>query len=309
MIDEKSTVALLIDDYPHLEEKAIVDFINNFSVMADHLNKKQEIADSPSARFFDWMSGRNVKRQLLLDRTFESELVFVRDYIVENEKRLVKNDDFMDEIMSGVSLLSGKLREVANETCQIKESLEELRETVCHIESSVVQRLDYQELYINALSEKELALSIFSKTNDSLSPEQSLWLMLTRLWYGDFGRWLKASGKSKSNSKVVKETLETLKNQCMLIMSKKTGRSNDALIDRDTLYKSLISDFEPVKDALCLMSDHHSNKLESMIYSLNSNVELRQFEDSDLPFVFSNISIFHEMASLLQLGEDHATTN
>jgi len=88
---ESAEMERLVEAYPHLEEKAIVDFINGFSVMSDHLNEKHKVAKrGRSARFMDRLTGQSVLRQELIDTSMETSLGFIKDYVVVNEKRLVR---------------------------------------------------------------------------------------------------------------------------------------------------------------------------------------------------------------------------
>jgi predicted nucleic acid-binding protein len=301
---EPAEIERLIVDHPHLEEKAIVDFINSFSVMSDHLGEKRKISNQGrSARFFDMLAGRSAKREELIDRTFESSFVFIKEYVVNNEKRLAKNEIFLHQAMNGISLISAKLEEVAGDTIYLRESLDALSERVAHMEQSLSQRLDFHDLYNSAMAERDLALSVFAMNDSYFSPEQGLWMLLTRLKYGDFGRWILECNANPERQKNLHAVMQALKNDCLRIMSDHTGRSNHELVNRKNLFKSLSADDELLQEALCLVSEHDSNALESVVLAINSGQATPK--GVELPFIFSNASIYEEMSQLIQPGDSY----
>ncbi|MEH6387768.1 MAG: hypothetical protein V7772_07835 [Pseudomonas profundi] len=304
---ESADLDRLVEAYPHLEEKAIVDFINGFSVMSDHLDVKCKIANKgPSARLFDKLTGRSAKRQELIDRSVESSFVFIKEYVVSNEKRLAKNEHFLHQIMSGVSMISAKLQEVAGDTVTLRKNLNELADKVDGMEQSLSQRLDYYDLYNSAMAELKLALSVFAMEDPLFKPEQSLWMLLTRLKYGDFGLWLESSEGGSKHDKTVQAVMQALKNDCLRILAKLTGRSTHELVDRKALFTRLSTDDELLQDALCLVSGRDSNALESLILTINSgNVPS---PDAELPYVFSSASIYQQMSCVFESGERHAAS-
>lgn len=304
---ESAEMVRLVESYPHLEEKAIVDFINGFSVMSDHLNEKRNVANKGrSARFLDRLTGQSAIRQELIDTNMESSLGFIKDYVVANETRLAKNEHFLHQVMSGVSLLSEKLQEVAGDTIVLRQDLTELTDKVERMEHSLSQRMDYYELHNRAMAEVKLALSIFASKEALFSPEQSLWMLLTRLNYGEFGVWIEA-GVNPQHEQNVHAAMQTLKNDCLRILSELTGRSMHQLVDRKTLFAQLASEDELLQDALCLVSEHGSNLLEPVMLAINSGEV--PAPDGELPYVFSNASIYYEMSHLLKQGERHAATH
>jgi len=302
---ESAEMGRLVEAYPHLEEKAIVDFINGFSVMSDHLNEKRKLVKKGrSARFLDRLTGQSALRQELIDTSMEASLGFVKDYVVTNEKRLTKNEHFLHQVMCGVSLLSEKLQEVAGDSTVLRQDLTELAEKVDHMERSLNQRMGYYELQNRAMVEKQLALSIFAMKEALFSPEQSLWMLLTRLKYGEFGRWIQAGEGNRQHEKDVQTAMQTLKNDCIRILCELTGRSLNQLVDRKTLFAQLSAEDDLLKDALCLVSEHGASVLEPVLLAVNSGED--PATDGELPYVFSNASIYDEMSLLLKPGERHA---
>lgn len=305
---ESTEFVSLLKSYPHIEEKAVVDFINGFSVMSDHLGEKRKLSQkSPLVRLLDHLTGQSNLRQGLIDASMEASLIFLKDYVVANEKRLSNNEVFLDQIMGGVSLLSAKLQETVGDTVTLRQELTELTARVDHIKQSLGQRIDYVEHYNRAMAEVRLALSIFETREALFSPEQSLWMLLTRLKYGEFGTWIQTGDNTVQHQKNVLTAMQTLKNNCMCILSKLTGRSRHQLVDRDTLFAQLSAKDELLQDALCLVSDHDTNLLEPVMLAVNSGES--PILDCELPYVFSNSSIYDEMSQLLNPGEFHATSH
>jgi hypothetical protein len=304
---ESDDLYRLVEAYPHLEEKSIVDFINGLSVMSDHLGVKSKIANKGfPARFFDRLAGHDRQRQALIDSSVENSFMFIKDYLVSNEKRLAKNEHFLHQVMSGVSLISSRLQEVAGDTVTLRENLSELADKVGRMEQSLSQRLDHIDLHNSAMAEMNLRLSVFAIKDALFSPEQSLWMLLTRLKYSDFGLWIASYDGGAKHEETVQKVMQSLKINCLRILSEKTGRTPDELVDRKALFASLSSDDELLQDALCLVSEHNSNALESVILTINSGGVL--LPDAELPYVFSNASIYQEMSHLFDSGELHAAT-
>lgn len=302
---ESAEMERLVEAYPHLEEKAIVDFINGFSVMSDHLSEKRKVAHKGrSARFLDRLTGQSAQRQELIDSSMEASLSFIKDYVVTNEQRLTKNEHFLQQVMSGVSLLSTKLQEVAGDTTVLRQDLTELAGKVNHMEHSINQRMDGYERYNRAMAEVKLAISIFARKESLLSPEQSLWMLLTRLKYGEFGRWIEAGEGDQQHEKAVQSALKTLKNDCTRILCELTGRRMHQVVDRQTLFAQLSAEDELLQDALCLVSEHGSSVLEPVLLAVNSGEA--PVMGGELPYVFSNESIYDELSQLLRPGGHHA---
>lgn len=291
----------LVEDFPHVEEKAIVNFINGFEVISDHLREKGKIIEKGyAARFVDGLTGSAAKRQERIDSGIEGSLSFLKDYVVANEKRLARNENFLSDVMEGVSLISGKLHGVSEDVGEIRISLDQLTETVKNMDKVVSDRLDYHDLFNSAMAEKELAISVFRQGDSVFSPEQNLWMLLTRLRYGDFGRWMEGGEGNAKHEKTVKAVMLALRNDCLHIMTSLTDRSPHELLDRAGLYVSLTSQDEVLQDAMCLVSDGNSSLLESVIFAVNSGADFSP--DADLPFVFSNVSLYEEMSQLLLPG-------
>lgn len=294
----------LVSEYPHLEEKAIVDFINGLTVMSDHLDVKGKIASKGhSARFFDRLIGDSYRRQELIDNSVESSFLFIKDYVISNEQRLAKNEHFLHQVMSGVSMISARLMEVVNDTQGLRKNLNELTNKIARMEQSISQRIDNLELHDSAMTEMNLALNVFKSGSAMLTPEQRLWMLLTQLKYGDFGLWIVSQSGGSKHRQTVQRVMESLKMECVRILSVQTQRTPHELVDRKTLFASLSADDEMLKDALCLVSDHDSNELESVIIRVNSGGEPKP--GSEMPFVFSNTSIYVEMSRLLTPRKQH----
>lgn len=302
---ESGDIDGLLNNYPHLEEKAIVDFVNGLSVMSDNLEQKSQVsAKGFSGRFIQIVTGRARKRQELIDDSVENSLFFIKDYIVSNEQRLAKNEHFLHQVMEGVSLISTRLQGVVVDTRRLREGLEELSGKVSDMAHSMSRKMDYFELHNSAMAEKKLALSIFEANDTMFTPEQSLWMLLTRLKFGEFGRWLVSTEGGEKHQQTVQKVMQSLRLDCVRILSVHTGRSPDELIDRKTLFASLYSPDEILRDALCLVSDSESSALESVIMGVNS--AKTPVPGEEMPFVFSNASIYEEMSNVIIQGERHA---
>lgn len=98
--------------------------------------------------------------------------------------------------------------------------------------------------------------------------------------------------------------MQTLKNDCIRILCELTGRSLNQLVDRKTLFAQLSAEDDLLKDALCLVSEHGASVLEPVLLAVNSGED--PATDGELPYVFSNASIYDEMSLLLKPGERHA---
>lgn len=303
-ISKTAELDRLVESYPHLEEKAIVDFINGFSVMSDLSDEKLKISNKgPSARFFDRLTGHSRKRQELIDKSVENSLSFIKDYVVSNEKRLAKNEYFLHQVMSGVGMISAKLQEVAGDTVDLRDGLAELADKVYSVEHSLTTRMDYYDLHNSAMAEMKLGLSVFATKDTLFSPEQSLWMLLSRLKYSDFGLWMSSREGGAKHEETVRKVMQSLKMDCIRILSEQTGRTPHELVDRKTLFASLSASDELLQDALCLVSEQQSSALESVILTVNTGGI--PDPSAEMPFVFSNVSIYDEMSGLLEAGEQH----
>lgn len=292
----------LLSDYPFLEERALVHFINDFGERRDHQDQQKKIAKSGFIiRLLDKVSGKSGLRQQAIDESTEDALKFIKDYIVSNERRWADNSVFLTEITEGIGLLSGKLQQLDRVVEDIQQSLVEVKDRVSHVEA----KLDYQQAYVAGQAELDHALSVFELGNDALTPEQQLWLLLNGLRYGRFGQWL-SSANQYGYDQQVRTVLETLKNKCLKILNEHTGRQSAELFDRSSLYSSLSSKEQEVSEAICLISHSgknsnlvaESNVIEPILYSLNNGDELQ--ESSDLPFIFSNNSLYDHMLHALK---------
>ncbi len=292
----------LVNDYPFLEKRALVHFINDFGERRDHQSQQKKIASSGIlTRVLDKVSGKSSLRQQAIDESTEDCLIFIKDYIVTNEGRWAENSVFLTEIAEGIGLLSGKLQQVDGVVEDIIMALSEVKGRVNNIE----HQLDYQQTYITAQTEMDHALSVFALDNDALTPEQQLWFLLNELRYGRFGQWL-ASTDQVDHEQQVRTVLETLKNKCLKLLNQHTGRQSAELFDRSSLYASLSSKNQEVSEALCLVTNYGEGKnvkaergiIEPLVYCLNIDGSLS--ESSDLPFIFSNNSLYDHMLQTLR---------
>ena len=291
-------IECLIEAYPYLEEKAIIDFINGFTVMSDHLTEKRKLAQKgPAVRMLNYLNGKSEQRQQLIDSKMEASLAFLIEYVSKNENRLAKNECFLAQVMDGVSLLSEKIQEVTGDTGTLRQDLSELTNRVDSMEHSLSQRMGYSERHISAINEMNLALSTFSIKEALFLPEQSLWMLLTHLKHGEFGAWMESDSGNPQHEQNVQMAIQTLKNKCLRILCENTGRSTHQLVDRKTLFSQLAAKNELLQDALCLVSEHESGLLEPVILALNSGEE--PVLNNELPYVFSNASIYDELSQLL----------
>lgn len=301
----------LIKDYPFLEERALVHFINDFGERRDHQTQQKKIACSGIwARLLDNASGKSGLRQQAIDESTEDALKFIKDYIVSNERRWADNSVFLTEIAEGVGLLSGKLQQVDGIVEDIQHTLADFTGRVTQVET----RLDYQESITVAQVEMDHALSVFSHNSDILAPEQQLWFLLNGLKYGRFGQWLSCANQYGYDQQVI-TVLDTLKNKCLKILNQHTGRKSAELFDRSYLYSSLSSKEQEVSEALCLATnDRESQNFDAergvigpLVYCLNNGGEVPV--NNDLPFIFSNNSIYDHMVQALSRGMVYDSSN
>lgn len=301
----------LVSDYPFLEERALVHFINDFGERRDHQDQQKEIAKSGfMARILDKASGKSGLRQQAIDESTEDALKFIKDYIVSNERRWADNSVFLTEITEGIGLLSGKLKQVDVVVEDIQQSLVEVKDRVSNVEA----QLDYQQAYVASQTELDHALSVFALGNDAITPEQQLWLLLNGLRYGRFGQWMLSTDQIGHEQQVF-TVLDTLKNRCLNILNQHTGRKSAELFNRSCLYSSLSSKDQEVSEALCLvMNDRESQNFEAergviepLVYCLNNGDEIPV--DNDLPFIFSNNSIYDHMVQALSRGMVYDSSN
>lgn len=301
----------LVTDYPFLEERALVHFINDFGVRRDHQSQQKKIASSGIlTRVLGKISGKSSLRQQAIDESTEDCLIFIKDYIVTNESRWADNSVFLTEIAEGIGLLSGKLQQIDGVVEDIKTALSEVKVRVSHIEG----QLDYQQAYTAAKTEMDHALSVFSLNSDTLTPEQKLWFLLNGLKYGRFGMWLSITNQV-GHKQQVSTVLDTLKNKCLKILNQHTGRQSAELFDRGRLFSNLTSKEQEVSEAICLVTNYEERNnfdagkgvLEPLVYCLNSGAEAP--ESKDLPFIFSNSSLYDHMIHALRKDIDYDVAN
>lgn len=299
---ENKVIDHLLEGYPYLAERAIVNFVNGFDVRRDLGSEKKKLAESGIfSRLLDSVSGKKDARQVMIDQSTEDALIFIKDYIVKNEDRWTENNGFLSEVADGVRQLSGKLQQVDGIVSDIQQTLLVVDKRLMSVEG----KLDGQQLFNEAQVEMRHALSIFAQ-DDVLTAEQGLWFLLNRLKYGSFGVWLKANNNSEQNKQVM-TVLSTLRNDCLKIFNDRTRRGAAELIARDDLVAQLAYGEDTVKEALRLTLDRPASDLECLIYSHSYNdaaVDL-----SDLAFVFSNNSIYDQMALCLTQEMPDARSN
>ena len=131
-------------------------------------------------------------------------------------------------------------------------------------------------------------------------------MLLTRLKYGEFGRWAEIREGGLKHEKILQAAIQQLKNDILRILAEQTGRSTNELVDRKTLFARLSSDDDLLRDALCMVSENDSNVLEPIILAVNSGGCPEP--SAELPYVFSNASIYEEMSYLLEQGENYAAS-
>lgn len=301
-VDESALNQLigLTKTYPQITEKAIIDFINSLDVQDDAVRTLEAQNGSFVNHLFSVVSGTKARQQNLMNGNVADNLRFVKDYINHNENKRQDSDLLLQQVASGVSKIAEKLYHHHHQISEIYDELCAIKNISNHQFYALEQRLNHHQAYILAQTEIDHVLSAWeAKRFDSFTPEQTLWMVCNRLYWGSFGTWLRLAQQQPHFQQQAQQMLETLEHKCIIILRQQTRRRDDQLIDRDSLLTRITAQDPILRNTLSFLSNQQTTPLTQALHHAN-NDDISVGINNDLPHIFSNVSLVQSMVNTLR---------
>lgn len=295
----------LAKTYPQIKEKAIVDFVNSLDVIDDIVRVQEKTNSGLGSRFFSAINGTSARRQAMINGNVSDNLRFIKNYIQDNETKRQDSDLLLQQVSAGVGKLADKLYSVVktqiSQQNQIDDIYKELRiiEDISNCQfHELEQRLNTHEAYILAKTEMDNALSVWKVGKYKFTPEQALWMVCSRLNWGHFGTWLRLTQQQPTFQQQAQDMLNTLRNECIVILRDQTKRSDNQLLSQETLISRITAQDMALRNTLSFLSDQNSTPLLRTLHQSNTDEYVGELS-KHLPYVFSNIGLVDSMVNTL----------
>ena len=191
----------LLDVFPQLREKAVVDVVNGLEVLEDRLRWRDENPGSFLGRLWAGLTGASERRQQAVDRSAQGVLGGMNEWLhqlqaagAESDIALARVSDRLQETRQGVMRLQERQQE-----------LERLLEE--HIEHTENAFLELQQA-LSVESERSRAWEEVSATDarfrtsryEVVPPLMRVLLATDGLYWGRFGAFLRLNGLSDGDA-------------------------------------------------------------------------------------------------------------
>lgn len=211
----------VLDDFPQLREKAVVEVVNSLEVVGDHLRWRDENPGSICSRVLDVFSGASARRQRAIDRGVEGVLNGMSEWLrslqaaqVESDIALARVAERLLETRQGVMRLQSRHRELQGEVAELGQRLDEL---VKRTESEIAglhEKLGVESAGRRAWNAVERVEARWrSRRFGAIPPLLRTVLAANDLYWGDFGAFLRLNGADGKESRdLVEHAQYTLAN-------------------------------------------------------------------------------------------------
>lgn len=296
MTNQTISLVEILEACPQLTEQAIVDLVNGLDVIDGAIVAQKSQDNSFTKQLFSLISGSKSRQQKLINEHVSQDLRIIKDYILNNEEKHQAHDLALTQISRGVGKIADKLKNHNAEIAELKQiqaltlsQFDLLEKILGQHEAWLLAQIEMDHLLAHWEADK---LAIFS-------PEQALTAVCHRLYWGQFGTWLRLASHDSSFNQQAQKMLETLESKCLVILRQKTGRRDHQLVDRAYLSQQLCAQESLLNEAFELLSHGSNAPLLKLTHIVNEPDEHADF-DENMPFVFSNTGLVTDAISFLK---------
>lgn len=195
--------------FPHLEDKAVLDFVNGLVVINDH-NTQMQNQSTLGSRILDSLSGKNHMRQTAINESVQNGLTACLDWLQQLNDKVVEHAYAIQQIKGVLEQHDNVLTALVDTTLEIKKSLQNLNDRVDELD----KKLNGVSLKVNAQDQLNKLVTAWKASDEKfhgLSIVEKVYYVLESLAYGAFNAYLMNLEEGK-NFKAIEEEKKHLKN-------------------------------------------------------------------------------------------------
>ena len=198
----------VLEDFPQLREKAVIDILNGMEVASDHLRYRDENPGTMVSRVWSVLTGGTMRRQQALDRSLEGVLNGIKEWQVAFQEAQPKSDlaitrvaRHLHEIRRFEMELEAKHRHLQQDVTAIKQQLAEHKELTDKKFSDLREALRRECTGRRAWDAVGLVRSRWERgTFDAFPAFLRAVLAANELYWSDFGTFLRLNGASEQDA-------------------------------------------------------------------------------------------------------------
>lgn len=298
MTNQTASLADILEVCPQLTEQAIVDLVNGLDVIDGAIVAQKSQNKNFANQLLSLVSGSKARQQNLINEHVSQDLRIIKDYILSNEEKHQAHDLALSQISRGVGKIADKLKHHNAEIAELKQ----LQELSLHQYDLLEKQLGHHEAWLLAQTEMDNLLAYWEANKlDMFTPEQALMAVCHRLYWGQFGTWLRLASHDTSFNQQAQKMLGTLESKCIVILRQKTARRDHQLVDRAYLSQQLCAQESTLNEAFEFMTHGSNTPLIKLTHLVNQPGDRANF-DENMPFVFSNTGLVTDAISFLKGG-------
>ena len=219
-----SAVALsgeVLDSFPQLREKAVVDAVNGLEVVGDHLRWRDEQAGSFFSRLWSGFTGSSTRRQQAIDRGVESVLSGISECLHELTAAQAQSD-------IALSRVAERLLETRHGVMKLQSRQRDVQQEVFALGRRLTAQIKCLEVKLSTLQKVIRVETARGRAWEAIAAADSRWrsssfdgvpsllravLAANDLYWGDFGAFLRLNrGNGEDADKLLEHARYTLGN-------------------------------------------------------------------------------------------------
>ena len=212
----------VLEDFPQLREKAVIDIVNGMEVAGDHLRYRDENPGTMVSRVWGVITGGTMRRQQALDRSLEGGLNGIKEWQVALQAAQANSD-------LAITRLAKHLHKTRRFVMELEAKNRHLQQDVTAIKQQLGKLIERTDKRLSDLQEALRRESAQRRAWDAVNLVGSRWesgrfdafptflravLAANDLYWSDFGAFLRLNETSRQDAAKVCEharnTLATL---------------------------------------------------------------------------------------------------
>lgn len=213
MSSNQQEITAIIQNYPAVANKAIVDFANGIDIVNDHV-RVQKTRTGLYSRIMDSLTGDGAKRQNAINENLANGLETALDWLTELSNHVADS-------YRAIALVNDRVNHLQYQVAEVAEYAVDTRQQFEAFTQYTEQRLQTIYSRLNAIEHRERVFNRWKVGEFSaLSPYAQCHLVLQLLHWGDWGNWYYRQNISEQDNLV-----KDLRNACInaLKESQKVG--------------------------------------------------------------------------------------
>ena len=253
---------------PQLGDKALLDLVNGLAVVDDHLRSRIS-PQSIVGRFWEAVSGRSRQRQYLIDLNLRAGLGAAAEWLTELQHAKATSDlalervarrlmEIEDEVVRQAGVAVARQVEMAALAAAFQSEIGRLDHAVGQLRA----RLDRVNSKIEAQAALTAALSGWRTGRlNALPPVVRAFYVVDMLWWGAFGRCLRATG----GDEITIHLQRTLEDGVAEQLARDLGLGNDALFAISTLATQIGRQSDAKREELAFLTAGATERREPIL--------------------------------------------